>query len=536
MLKQLISAVLGAVTMMTSLPDSVPVQSGFYHTMGRNIISPDGKKTTLYGMGFGNDVWCSSLSEVGLHHNEDSFREMKELGFNSVRFLLNYRWFEDDDKPYTYRQEGFDYLDQSIAWAKKYGIGLVLNMHYPQGGYQSQGKGTALWTDPENQKRLVSLWGEIARRYADEPTIIGYGIVNEPVVPNIGTIQQSVAQCQSLVQRCTDEIRRTDSNHIIFAERVCAWQDAATGVTSWTGYDYNDMWYLIDDPNVVYEAHYYEPMVFTHQSAGDNVSYPSGTYVSGMLSYWVDCVSAGNANKNNNYFESDYFQRTDEYNMYSPALHTWQLGSGTAVFDDLTVTEYSADGSSRVVYYNDFSNSEEPTVWSSDGSGKFTIADGRCTITGADSDFVVTFSSLELKEGCRYKVSGYVDSSAANGKRAEIRADFKLADKIYASGRDYVFANLSRLTEFSEKNNVPVFLGEFGADAECFKSNKGGERWVGDVLDYCIANGLSCSYHAYHEPMFGLYPENTSNYPTLRNELLAQTFKSRHSGNTLEKK
>ena len=168
MLKQLILAVLGAVTMMTSLPDSIPAQSGFYHTVGRNIISPDGKKTTLYGMGFGNDVWCSSLSEVGLHHNEDSFREMKDLGFNSVRFLLNYRWFEDDDKPYTYKQEGFDYIDQSIAWAKKYGIGLVLNMHYPQGGYQSQGKGTALWTDPENQKRLVSLWGEIARGRADD--------------------------------------------------------------------------------------------------------------------------------------------------------------------------------------------------------------------------------------------------------------------------------------------------------------------------------------------------------------------------------
>lgn len=48
-------------------------------------------------------------------------------------------------------------------------------MHYPQGGYQSQGNGMALWTDPENQRRLVKLWGEIARRYADEPAIQGYG-------------------------------------------------------------------------------------------------------------------------------------------------------------------------------------------------------------------------------------------------------------------------------------------------------------------------------------------------------------------------
>lgn len=539
MLKQLISAVLGAVTMMTSLPDSIPVQSGFYHTVGRNIISPDGKKTTLYGMGFGNDVWCSSLSEVGLHHNEDSFREMKDLGFNSVRFLLNYRWFEDDDKPYTYKQEGFDYIDQSIAWAKKYGIGLVLNMHYPQGGYQSQGKGTALWTDPENQKRLVSLWGEIARHYADEPAIIGYGIVNEPIVPRAGNISVSVAQCQSLVQRCTDAIRKTDGNHMIFAERVCAWQDASTGDTSWTDFDANDMWYLIDDPNVVYEAHYYEPFVFTHQSAGDDVSYPDGPYISTMLSYWVDCISAESRGSGDNYVESDYFERTDEYNMFAPVVHTWQLGSGVAQFDDLTVTEYSPDGSSRIIYYNGFSQSDETgSAWSSDGSGSCTASGGLFTVTGANSDYAVTFRRFELKEGCRYKVSGHVDASLANGARAEIRADFMLADKVYSSGSDYVSDNLSQLMEFSRKNNVPVFLGEFGADVECFKSDRGGERWVGDVLDYCISNGLSCSYHSYHESMFGLYPENTTNYPSHRNELLAQVFKSRlaENGTELENK
>lgn len=536
MLRQLIAAVLGAVTMMGSLPEAMPAQTGFYHAEGRDIISPDGKKTVLYGMVFGNDVWCDSLSDTGLHHNEDSFREIRDLGFNSVRFLLNYRWFEDDDKPYSYKQEGFDLIDRNIAWAKKYGIGLVLNMHYPQGGYQSQGNGTALWTDPENQKRLVSLWGEIARRYADEPTIIGYGIVNEPIVPKVGNVTVSVAQCQSLVQRCTDAIRSSDGNHMIFAERVCAWQDANTGATSWSGFNYDDMWYLIDDPNVVYEAHYYEPFVFTHQSAGDDVHYPDAPYVSGMLSYWVDSISAGSVNNDQYYVESDYFERTDEYNMFMPVVHTWQLGNGIAQFDDLTVTEYSPDGSSRIIYYNDFS--QPVSVWSSDGSGNYTVSGGLCTVTGAESDYVVMFQSFELKEGCRYKVSGSVDASRANGARVEIRADLMLADKIYSTGRDYVYANLSMLTEFSEKNNVPVFLGEFGADAECFKSDRGGERWAGDVLDYCTSNGLSFSYHAYHEPMFGFYPENTTNYPLLRNELLAQVFKSRLAGNrtTLENK
>jgi len=74
------------------------------------------------GRGFGDDRGVSSLADIGLHHNEDSFREMSELGFNSVRFLLNYSWLEDDENPYVYKQEGFDYIDRSIAWAKKYNI------------------------------------------------------------------------------------------------------------------------------------------------------------------------------------------------------------------------------------------------------------------------------------------------------------------------------------------------------------------------------------------------------------------------------
>lgn len=525
MLKQIAAVIVSIMSVIGSFPELKPEQSRFYHTDGRDIIAPDGTKTLLYGMGFGNDVWTDSLAEVGLHHNEDSFREMKELGFNSVRFLLNYHWFEDDDKPYTYKQEGFDFLDRSIAWAKKYGIGLVLNMHCPQGGYQSQGKGTALWTDPENQKRLVSLWGEIARRYADEPTVIGYGIVNEPIVPKSGGTTSSVAQCRSLVQRCTDEIRKYDSNHIIFAERVAALQDAKTGESDWSGLEYGDLWYLIDDPNVVYEAHCYDPFTFTHQSAGDDVSYPSGLYTGDMLSYWVNCISADNSLKNG-YFESDYFQRTEEYNVFSPVVHTWELDGGTVYFDDLTVTEYSPDGSSRTIYHNDFSQPADPEgIWSSDDTGRYYIENGKLAVTGAKGDYVLTFSSFELKAGCRYKVSGYMDNSRANGGATDIRADFMLAERVFSSGKEYVAYKLSQLTEFSEKNNVPVFLGEYGADAECFRNGRGGERWVSDILEYCTANGLSCSYHAYHEPMFGFYPEETTQYPLLRNELLAQTFK-----------
>ncbi len=522
MLKKILAFLAAIPLLISKLPETA---TGYYHTAGSSIISPTGEPVVLYSMGFGNDVWEGSLDKMGLHHNEDSFKEMAELGFNSVRFLLNYRWFEDDSAPYTYKQEGFDFLDQSIAWAKKYGIGLVLNMHYPQGGYQSQGKGTALWTDAENQKRLVSLWGEIARRYANEPCIIGYGIVNEPVVPEKNTVEETVGQCRSLVQRCTDEIRRYDDDHIIFAERVAGVQNVSTGETLWGEYTADMLWYLIDDHNVVYETHFYEPMALTHQTAQNTAEYQTEDIYADYLSYWVDCISAKQVG-GSQYYETDYFQRTEEYNLFSPALHTWKIGSGSASFDNITVTEYSPDGSSRVIWHEDFSDGDLDIIgeWSSDGSGEIRTDGGCCTLSGSNDDHVLTLRRFELKEGCRYKISGCISGDITQGGAADIRADFALAENIFSSGRELINNRLSAVIEFGRKNNVPVFLGEFGSDAESFKENRGGERWVEDVLDFCVENGLSFSYHAYHEPMFGFYPEDTSSFPQQRNEALAKLF------------
>lgn len=517
---RIISLLLGVLIIVSGIGKS----DGFYTVCGSEILSPAGVPVKLRGMGFGNNFWDGTLDGIGLHHNEDSFREMAELGFNSVRFLLNYRWFEDDSQPYTYKQEGFDFLDQSIGWAKKYGIGLVLNMHYPQGGYQSQGNGTALWTEPENQRRLQKLWGEIARRYADEPTVIGYGIVNEPVVPELSDIEKTVSQCRELVQRCTDEIRSYDSRHIIFAERVAGVRNMATGESLWGKYSTEQLWYRIDDPNVVYEVHYYEPPSFTHQSAGDNVSYPDPPYITGYESYWTGCVSAEPAG--GAYFESPAFSLSGESNLFAPTLHTNGIGTGAAEFDDITVTEYSPDGSRRVIWSNDFSDGCRlpENEWSGNGTGSYSVSGGVLRISGGTDDYVLTFGKMALREGYSYKVSGYLKTSGITSGYADIRVDFSRAENIYDSGREYVFANLSATVEFGRENGVPVYLGEFGADAESFRNGRGGERWVADVMDFCNENGISYSYHAYHEPMFGLYPEDTSDYPRDRNEALAEVF------------
>ena len=199
-------------------------KSGFIYTDGSKFVDYDGNEFKIKGMNFSNNVYASDNFKYSWakDHNEESYKELSELGFNTIRYYLNYRMFESDDNPGVYSEEAFGYMDQEIACAKKYGMRILFNMHYPQGGYQSSGSGHALWQGENaarNQERLANLWAEFARRYADEPAVLGYGLVNEPYIPG-SDYESALALWTALSQKITDKIRKYDKNHIIFVERV----------------------------------------------------------------------------------------------------------------------------------------------------------------------------------------------------------------------------------------------------------------------------------------------------------------------------
>jgi hypothetical protein len=135
----------------------------------------------LRGVAFGNEVWTHDTIRT-LDHGEIDFQRVKDMEMNTIRFYINYRHFEDDATPYAYYQTGWDWLDRNVSRVGKYGPFIILNIHIPQGGFQSDGDGAALWDVPENRNRLTALWTEIARRYAKEPAVGGYDPLNEPIV------------------------------------------------------------------------------------------------------------------------------------------------------------------------------------------------------------------------------------------------------------------------------------------------------------------------------------------------------------------
>ena len=65
-----------------------------------------------------------------------------------------------------------------------------------------------------------------------------------------------------------------------------------------------------------------------------------------------------------------------------------------------------------------------------------------------------------------------------------IRLDFfSSRAPVQASDKAFVAQELDAYVDWGKRHNVPLFLGEWGAIRFAFDNDRGGLRWVGDMLD-----------------------------------------------------
>ena len=118
---------------------------------------------------------------------------MKSWGFNSVRLPMHYNLYtlpiekEPVKGQNTWIDKGFQLTDSLLAWCKANNMYLILDLHAAPGGQGNDlniaDRDTtypSLWASEENQKKTVALWKKLAERYANEPWIGGYDLINEP--------------------------------------------------------------------------------------------------------------------------------------------------------------------------------------------------------------------------------------------------------------------------------------------------------------------------------------------------------------------
>ena len=173
---------------------------------------------TLMGPTAAAQYWTTWNANVV---NEADFARMHGWGVNTLRISINYHWLSPSDG--VYLDSGWAWLDQMVAWGKAHGIYLVLCMHAAPGAQSPElmsdtvdGK-AHLWTEPSvYQPWTTHLWTAIAQRYANETTVAGYDLLDEPLLsednPNSGG-----STIRAFYVKLTAAIRAVDRNHVIFA-------------------------------------------------------------------------------------------------------------------------------------------------------------------------------------------------------------------------------------------------------------------------------------------------------------------------------
>lgn len=145
---------------------------------------------------------------------------LRSLGMNSIRVPFNYRLFT---KEYYLGQanenHGFELLDRLIGWCKKEHLYVVLDMHCAPGGQTGDniddGDGYPFLYESEKDQQLTAdIWKRIASHYKDEPTVLGYDLLNEPIATYFDKNHFNPF-LEPLYKRITAAIRTVDKNHII---------------------------------------------------------------------------------------------------------------------------------------------------------------------------------------------------------------------------------------------------------------------------------------------------------------------------------
>ena len=224
------------------------VHTRFVHTRGKDIVSPSGEKLKLRGINLGNwfepegymfefkggpqsprEIETLFNELIGPKDAENFWREYREKyitqedvnflarsGFNSVRVPLHYKFFLAENG------EEFHLLDQLIDWCRQAGIWVILDLHCAPGGQTGTNIDDSwgypwLYENAADQALTIEVWKRLAVHYRDEPTVLGYDLLNEPI-PHYPQLAKYNTELEPLYRRIVSGIREVDNNHAVILE------------------------------------------------------------------------------------------------------------------------------------------------------------------------------------------------------------------------------------------------------------------------------------------------------------------------------
>ena len=346
-------------------------KSRFVHVEGINLIQPNGERLFIQGTNLGNwlnpegymfgfsktnSAWMIDLlfkEAIGPDGTANFWKQFKDnyitqadikfiaqQGANTIRLPFNYKLFTDEDyMGLSSQQDGFQRIDQLISWCRQAGLYLILDMHDCPGSQTGDniddGYGYPwLFESEQSQQLFCDIWQRIAKRYAKEPVILGYELMNEPIAHYFENKDELNARLEPLYKRAVRAIRQVDRNHVILL-----------GGARWNSdfFMFNDWTF---DNNIMYTCHRYGGDA-TAEAINDYISFRNKTQLPMYM---------GEIGHNTNEWQADFVKVMKQANIgytfwpYKKLDGSCMMGIQRPELWDSVVVKYSE--TDRTTYKN----------------------------------------------------------------------------------------------------------------------------------------------------------------------------------------
>ncbi len=228
---------------------------------GRWITDADGRVVVIHGTNMVYKLAPYYPQAIGFGADDAAF--LKSIGFDAVR--VGVLWQAVEPRPGVYDDGYLRHTAATVATLARYGIVSLLDFHQDQYNQRFQGEGFPDWSVQDDglppepqlgfgadyvgmpalqrafdhfwadspgpggvglQDRYAAAWAHVAGRFAGDPHVLGYEVMNEPWP---GTMWSSCAQTQgcptfdtgpfaAFYRRAIGSIRRVDRRSLIWYE------------------------------------------------------------------------------------------------------------------------------------------------------------------------------------------------------------------------------------------------------------------------------------------------------------------------------
>jgi endoglucanase len=186
------------------------------------------------------DAWMS----------ESDFALIKSMGFDHVRFTINPEPMMRHNQADQIPSEYLTLLDSAVKMILAHGLAVIIDMH-PESDFKAK-----LVQHDDFVEQFSDFWRALARHYSSyDPERVFFEVLNEPEF-------RDRYRWAGVQAKLAASIREGAPQHPIIASGA-----------NWS--DIDDLLSLtpLPDPNVIYNFHFYDPHVFTHQGATWGVNY-----------------------------------------------------------------------------------------------------------------------------------------------------------------------------------------------------------------------------------------------------------------------